>query len=71
MRVAGLDVLKTLAEAEIRCRQHEAFDAACDNCCFLKKAEHDLAALKSRRGSLVLQLKERLHNHQLVIIDLR
>jgi len=71
MRQAGFDVAKALAEIEIRCGQHEMFDPACSTCCFLRKAEHDLQALKNRRSSLIGQIKERLSSRQLVIVDLR
>jgi hypothetical protein len=61
--------MKILAELDIRCGQHESFDPACATCCFVRKAEHDLAALKTRRGSIVQQIKERLRTRDLAAID--
>jgi hypothetical protein len=63
--------VRALAQVELRCREHERFDPGCQACCFLKKTEHDLEALRTRRDFLFQQLKQRLQNENLIIIDLR
>lgn len=71
MREASLDMLKALVEVRIRCGEHETFESGCINCCFLRKAEHDLEALKTRRNSIVQQIMQRLRTRNLAAIDLR
>ena len=63
--------MKALAEVEIRCGEHDHFEPGCSVCCFLKTAEHNLQALRTRRGSLLQQIKQRLGSRELIIIDLR
>jgi hypothetical protein len=63
--------MRALVQVEIRCKEHERFDPVCPLCCFLKKAEHDLEAVRNRRDSLVQQIKQRLTRKDLLIIDIR
>ena len=63
--------MKALAAVEIRCEKHEDFQNDCPACCFLRKAEHDLQAVRTRREALFNQIKQRLSSRELVIIDLR
>jgi len=63
--------MKILAQVEVRCKEHEIFDSTCAACCFVRKTEHDLQAVRSRRDSLCAQLKDRLRGKDLIIIDLK
>jgi hypothetical protein len=63
--------MKALAEVEIRCEKHEDFQNDCAICCFLKKTENDLQALRVRRAALLSQIRQRLSSRDLVITDLR
>jgi len=63
--------LKILGRVELRCREHARFQPACRACCFLRKAEYDLVALRSRRDHVFRELKDKLASRELIMIDLR
>jgi hypothetical protein len=63
--------MKVLAEVEIRCRDHDSFDSNCSLCCLLKRTENNLQALRSRRSTLLEEIKRRLSSRELAIIGLR
>ena len=63
--------MRILGRVELRCHEHESFQANCPACGFLRKAEQDLIPLRNRRDCIFRQLKQHLASRDLIIIDLR
>ena len=63
--------MRGLGQIEIRCRDHEAYDAQCEICRFLQRAERQILSLRGQRDGVFRQLRQRLAKRDVVMIDLR
>ena len=63
--------MKGLGRFEIRCRDHEAYEAKCEPCRFLQRAERQILSLRGQRDAVFKQLSQRLAKRELIMIDLR
>jgi uncharacterized protein (DUF3084 family) len=58
-----------LVQVKLRCRQHEAAQKSCDACQLLCRAERQYQRLRSERARMVAELRTKLANGELIIID--
>jgi hypothetical protein len=64
-------LMKSLAEVEFRCREHENHVGFCDICLWLQQFEEDLQLVKNHRARLHKELEKRLAEKKVIMVAIR